>query len=408
MSATQVQILSGWVLGAIAIATISALFRHYKIQSNIRRLNGEGNRFHWHAIKEPQMYRCWLTFGDPAYRRKGVDFHWEVAYGKKAMALGPGFRIHLGDRGSETPFHFDVYLWFIAIFFSMNTPRMGELFERVGRGHKRDISVRYHNDKIWWNLWYDNDDGYDNYHEDHRWVIPKFWPFRNRKFRSWSCLRSGSIDVNPLNVWWGVRYYEYKTLDEDVLLIEINQFKGDEYMVEFKVQEQFRGRRNGPKWVRRKTHEGYTAEWCCKDGIPYRNHDWKGDNVYASAVSIPDPNVWRMDADDNLKAYIIDQRDKYDYRNPEQILKAIKSATPIFDAMQGQFLQLGAASGKAATSLKGFAEKFQEKLESDGGMIILPADSEMLVSPVENEKLKSMYTPEEMAQQVINRDKDGE
>jgi hypothetical protein len=406
MNGHQVQILSAWVLGAVAIATISTIIRHIKIQNDIRRLNGESGWYRWHGIKELQMYRCWLTFGDPDYMHKGVDFHWEFIWGKKARTIGPGFRIHLGDRGSETPFHWDILLGFFGVFFSMNTPKMGELFERVGRGHKRDISVRYHDGKIWWNLWYNDDQGYDNYHQDHRWEIPKFWPFRNRKFRSWACLRNGCIDINPLNVWWGERYYEYKTLDEDVLLIEINQFRGDEYMVEFKVQEQLRGRRNGPKWARRKTHEGYTAEWWCKDGIPIRNEAWKGDNVYASAVSIPDPNDWRMDADDNLKAWVVDQREKYGYKSQEDILKAIKSATPIFDAMQGQFLQLGAAAGKAATSLKGFAEKFQEKLEADGGMIILPADSEMIVSPLENEKLKSMYTPEEMAQQVINRDKE--
>lgn len=406
MTASQIQLVSGWVLAALLIATISTLVRHFKIQHDIRRLNDEPQKVRWHSIRESEMWRAWLTFNDPDYMRKGVDFHWEIIWGKKARSVGPGFRIHFGDRGSETPFHFDILLGFVGVFFSMNTAKMGERFERWFHGQKRDISLRFFAGKMWWKVWYDDDGGYNRSHPNHGHEVPKFWPFRNEKYRSWACLRDGSIDLNPLTVWWGDRLFKYEPVDEDVLLIEINQFRGDEYMVEFKVQEVTRVRRKGPKWARGYSHEGFTAEWYCKDGIPYRNDAWKGDCVYGSAVKIPDPTDWRMDADDNLKAWVIDQRAKYNYRNPEEILKAIKSATPIFDSMQGHFLQLGAAAGKAAKSLKGFAETFEQKLKEDGGMIILPEGSEMLISPVENEKLKSMYTPEEMAQQVINRDKD--
>ena len=343
----------------------------------------------WYAIKEKGLWRAWLTFMDPEYSNDGVDFHWEIVWLKK---VAPGFRIHFGDRGSETPFHWNVSFYWLAFFFSMHTPNMGAFFERICGGHKRDISIRAHDGHVWWNVWYDDDGGYDNHHKHDLYKAPWFWPFRNDKYRPWLCLRRGHIPLNPLDLWWSIRYYNYKTLDEDVLLIEINQFPGDEYMIKFEVQHQTQCRRYGPWFARRVTDRGYVADWSIpENGTPIPTKAPGRGRIYGSSVRIPDPNDWRMDADDALKAWVIDQRKKEGFSTP--------------DDMQ-IVLALGEAAGLASTSLKKFAVDFEKKLRDDGGIVIIPEgyENETTTTPLDNEVLKAQYTPAELAQQAINRD----
>lgn len=360
----------------------------------------------WHTMKEKGLWRAWLTFRDPDHTHGAAEFYWEIAWLKK---VAPGFRIHFGDRGSETPFHWDVSFYWLAFFFSMNTLNMGRFFEKVCRGHKRDISLKFHSGQVWWEIWYDDDGGYDNHHQHELHKAPWFWPFRNDKYRPWLCLRKGNLELNPLDLWWGNRFYNYKTLEEDVLLIEINQFPGDEYMVEFKVQHMTQVRRHGPWFARRVTDHGYVADWSIPsgdDGIPVKAPG-RG-RIYASAVHIPDPVDWRMDADDALKAWVLDQREKKGFCTPAQRL--MRNINPIFDSMQGSFLELseaaGKAAGKAGDSLKSFAVEFEKRLKDDGGIIITPENSQLNFTPLYNETLKAQYTPGELAQQAINRDAD--
>lgn len=365
-----------------------------KIRENVRG----------HASHEKGLWRAWLTFFDPDYLSKGVDFHWEIAWLKK---VAPGFRIHFGDSGSETPFHWDVSFYWLAFFFSMNTPNMGEFFERIFFDHKRDISLRFHSGQAWWDVWYDDDSGYDDHHKHDVYKAPWFWPFRNDKYRPWFCLRHGCMPLNPFDLWWGIRYYNYETLEEDVLLIEINQFPGDEYMVDFKVQHVTQCRRQGPRFARRVTDQGYVAEWTITgDNTPIPTKAPGRGRVYGSSVKIPDPVDWRMDADDALKAWVLERRKSAGFRTYDEILKGIKSMTPVFDSMHGKLLELGAAAGKANTSLKKFAVDLEERLKKDGGIIITPENAEMATTPLYNEALKAQYTPAELAQQAINRDAD--
>lgn len=362
----------------------------------------ETSNVRWHAIKEKGLWRAWLTFFDPDYTNRGVDFHWEIAWLKK---VAPGFRIHFGDRGSETPFHWDVSFYWLAFFFSMNTPNMGAFFERICGGHKRNIAIHIHSGQVWWELWYDDDGGYDNHHKHNCHKTPKFWPFRNDKYRPWMCLRRGNLPLNPLEVWWGPRYYDYEALEEDVLLIEINQFPGDEYMVEFRVQHMTLCRRFGPWFARHVTDCGYVAEWSIpENGTPIPTKAPGRGRIYGSSVPIPDPKDWRMDADDALKAWVLDQRKREGFATFDQIIKSIKSMTPVFDSMHGKLLDLGAAAGNAGTSLKKFAVEFEKNLK--GGIIITPENAGLTTTPLYNEMLKAQYTPAELAQQAINRDAD--
>lgn len=271
-----------------------------------------------HAFREAGLWRGWLTINDPDYMHKGVNFHLEVSYGRTWRNLG--FKLHFGDRGSETPFHFNLYLWWISFYFSMNTTNMGRIFEWIGRGHKRDISLTVHNGQLWWKLWFDDDMGYDRHHECDKWRMPWWWPFRNRKYRSWMCLRDGNIDLNPLNVWWGHPKFSYETIDElEEDVFGVYQFEGDVYDVTFKLEKGTQQREHGPRFARRPKHAGYYAHWECKEGIPFRNHEWKGDCSYGSAVKIDGPvdtREWVGEAHRKLQEDIIEDRERCGYNPP--------------------------------------------------------------------------------------------
>lgn len=184
---------------------------------------------------------------------------------------------------------------------------------------------------------------------------------------------------SPLDVLWGPCYYDYKPLEDDILLIEVNQFPGDEYMIEFQVQHVTRARRRGPQFARRLKDLGYIAEWSIPDGydpiITSRGH------AYGSSVPIPDPVDWRKDADDAFKEWVLKER-------------RLPTDSPIFDSMQGRLLEI---LKEDTPSLKKFAVEFDETLIEDDAM---------MTAPLDNEVLKAQYTPGELAQQAINRDAD--
>lgn len=271
-----------------------------------------------HSIQEKGLWRGWLTINDPDYMRKGVDYNLEVAYGRrKSGSLGVGFRLHFGNRGSETPFHFDVYGYWFAIFFSMNTPNMGKFFEWLGRGYKRNISIRTHSGQVWWELWFDDDGGYDRHHNCDGWRTLWWWPFKNKKYRPWSCWRHGNLELNPLDAWWGGRYYSYEEIDVYEDTFGVYQFEDDFYDVKFSLRKVTQARRNGPKWARRVIDRGYSVEWDCREGIPVQNYDWKGNYTYASSVKIENPHEnWLGQAHTALQEWVIKERQRNNYRPP--------------------------------------------------------------------------------------------
>lgn len=404
MKATQSLVPQIWILMALIIAALILFARHYQVQYKIRRFYDDSQNVHWHSTKEKGLWRAWLTINNPNHMNRVVDFNFEIAWLKK---VSPGFRIHFGDRGSETPFHWDVSFYWVAFFFSMRTPNMGAFFEKLCRGYTRNFTLRFHSGRVWWDVWYDDSMGYDDHHKCNLWDPPKFWPFRNKKYRPWQCLRRGSMALNPLDLWWGTRYYSYETVDEDTLLIEINQFPGDEYMVEFTVQHQTQARRYGPRFVRHVTDRGYVAEWSIPDnGTPIPTKAPGRGCIYGSSVPIPNPLDWRMDADDALKAWVLKQRKMEGFASFDDLIKSIKSITPVFDSMHGKMLEFGVAAGKASSSLKKFAIEFEKSIKKDGGIIATPENIRSATSPIYNEVLKSQYTPAELAQQAINRDAD--
>jgi hypothetical protein len=263
---------------------------------------------------EPGEWRFWLHY------RQTMAMSFEMVWGKRAKSLGPGFSIHFGDRGSETPVDAHLSLYWIAIFIGTGSRRVARFCEWIGRGHKRDISLKFHDGSMWWKLWYDDDMGYDSYHRCDSWRQPKLPPWRwgRKKYRPWMCLRDGHIDLNPLDAFWGPRLYSYNDLQTETTTVCVGEFPGDEYEVTFTLQEQTRARREGPSWARRETDEGWSAEWRTK-GIPYRNHSWKGDDVLGSAQKVTAGNPeWLYEAVGSLIERIKKDRVRYNYRPPQE------------------------------------------------------------------------------------------
>lgn len=264
-----------------------------------------GNGWMVHFAGEKGLYRSWLHF----LRAK---LSLEICWRKK---VSPGFKLHFGNEGSETPVDVMFSIYWLAFFWSADWPGLGEFCAWFGRGHKRNLSLKFHDNKMWWELWYDDDMGHDNWHQCDLRRTPVYpWRWGRAKYRSWMCLRQGNLDLNPLDAFWGFRGYHYEDLEDAAANLHVNQFPHDSYLVRFTLQKRTRFRAHGPWWARRVSDEGYVANWGADPyGIPYRNNSWKGDEIMGSSERIHDEEGWVDQALYSLKNRIISDRRKYNY-----------------------------------------------------------------------------------------------
>lgn len=273
-----------------------------------------------HRDRSRRYFATYRIKGDD---RRRIEAHVEIAFRPK---LGKGgFRLHLGDRGSETPVDGMVDLGRIAVFWGINFPGLGRICEWVGRGHKRDLSLRIHGGQLWWSLWYDDDGGMDSYHRCDSWRKPRLWPWSmgRHKHRAWMCLRDGNIDLNPISAFWGSKLW---LRDEDFAeqtaraLVSIGDFAGDEYAVDFTLERREVRRQHGPAWARRVKRVDYSADADCRPGIPVRNHDWKGDEILGWGVNVSEQAVadgtWVREAVVATQDLVRRDRSRYGYRPP--------------------------------------------------------------------------------------------
>ena len=263
-----------------------------------------------------------------SYRIKGDDLRrlegkLEVAFPPKISSSG--FRFHLGDRGSETPVDGMLDLGRVAVFWGINAPGLGRLCERIGRGHKRDLSLKVHDGTLWWRLWYDDDGGMDAYHRCDSWRRPKVWPWSagRRKHRGWMCLRDGNIDLNPVDAFWGNKLWlRDETFPEQTVraLVPVGDFDGDEYEVDFTIERRMVRRQHGPAWARRVKRVDYSADAECRPGIPVRNNSWKGDEILGWNVKVPAESVaagtWVREAVERTVELVRRDRARYRYVPP--------------------------------------------------------------------------------------------
>lgn len=298
-----------------------------------------------HSKTEKGLWRGFASRGSERPWAERISTSLEVAWLRKVT---PGFSIKFGNRGSETPIDWHISLYWIAVFGSLEFPGLGAFCAWLGRGHKRELSLRFHDGSMWWNIWYNDDHGYDTYHKCDKWRRPKLWPWSmgREKYRSWMCLREGNIALNPIEALWGWRVYNYDTLEEKTKLFKMKQFPGDEYEIKLKLQSMTSGREYGPKWARKRKHMGWRVDWDAYDcgGIPYRNNSWKGDEVLASSVKIDSPNNWVAKAVVALHKQVEEWRSKYNFQPPAKLegvdfaggteVKLGKTLPPLIDIPQ--------------------------------------------------------------------------
>lgn len=235
-----------------------------------------------------------------------------------------GAKLHIGGQGSETPFDGHVTAGPFGYYWSIGGIG-GRFASWLGRGHKRDLALSVHGGHLWWKVWYDDDGGNDPYHVHDLWAQPRLWPWSRgrRKHRSWMCLRNGSIRLNPFDELWGPAKPTRVPLMEDgevtVLAVPVAEFPGDTYLVDVTLERWTWAREHGPAWARRVADVHHSAEWRADgEGIPFRNHSWKGDGVIASGVRLPDPlpSDWRRIVVESIVASVKRDRRRYNYSPP--------------------------------------------------------------------------------------------
>lgn len=182
-------------------------------------------------------------------------------------------------------------------------------------------------------------------------------------------MRTGSL--NPIDWIWGSRLYDITNLDDDILLCEINQFPGDEYMIDWHINMTETYRDKGPWFARKRKWVAFSAYWSAIEaGIP-TNHGYIKD-TWSGVFDIKDPFDWRYDADEQLKAWVKATREENGYVG--QITDFEDDASMWYDDF--------------------------------GASISFPDPDTIITSTSDNDLLKSKYTIEELAQQAVNRDKD--
>lgn len=198
-------------------------------------------------------------------------------------------------------------------------------------------------------------------------------------------MRTGSL--NPIDWFWGPRLYDVTLLDMDELLCEVNQFPGDEYMIDWCINMTETYRDKGPRFVRKRKFVAFSACWKAIDsGIPTTNTGCFRD-TWSGMFDIKDPFDWRYDADEQLKTWVKETRKENGY---------VGQVTDFTNTDEG--IQI---SGVV------FDEQLR-KMISEGTMngVSIGYPYEITTSTSDNDLLKSKYTIEELAQQAVNRDKE--
>lgn len=241
-----------------------------------------------------------------------------------------GFRLHIGNRSSETPIDANVHLGPAAAYLTIGGVG-NRLAQLLGRGHKRDLRLEVRGGELRWSLWYDDDGGNDRYHDCDPWRRPKLWPWSagRDKYRPWMCLRDGHLDLNPVTAFWGRRMWlQDETFPERTVsaFVNVGDWADDFYLVDFTLERREVRRKTGPSWARRVKRVDYSADARCEPGIPVRNHDWKGDEITGWSARIPaelveqaiaaGDNRWADAAVEETVELVKRDRTRYGYQPP--------------------------------------------------------------------------------------------
>jgi len=199
-------------------------------------------------------------------------------------------------------------------------------------------------------------------------------------------------------------------LEYDELLLEFNAWPGDEAMIEATLLEYINTRPWLPKFFKRHLFTSYVAEWYCVEGIQIKENDW----ISHGFIPIEDGMYWRMELDRKMHDFIREERAGYQ-QTYDSVSDAVDTMTldlialnedsPKFKELQTDLRYFGKDGEKASKIFRDLGDRLEP---TDGPDMIIVADGETRIADFKSsDEIKSKYTPEELAQQAINRDKEG-
>ena len=206
-----------------------------------------------------------------------------------------GAEIKVGNPGSENVLAGHITLGPLGALY-VNSERFGQFVQRrfnPSGYQSRTTGFTIHDGRLWWTAWAKRDEWHSS---DPRWM-------------------QGSVSVDPRDHLWGEQKNHRVDRTEDVPAV-VRMPEGDCYDATVRL-ERWESRR--PRGGRSRTY--WLAQWDCKEGIPVRNHDWKGDETYSCSWGIkgvtPDMPRWPLILAAKAAEQCSRDRARYGYRAPE-------------------------------------------------------------------------------------------
>lgn len=204
-----------------------------------------------------------------------------------------GVEIKVGNCGSEQVLAGHIGLGPLGAFYWHTEDHGTWLQRRLNpTGYESRVTgVRIHGGRLWWEVWSRRD--------EHRASDPNWM--------------RGNVNINPFHYLLGpIKAGREYTSDPTPAVVHMPD--GIPHDVTLQLEQWTRGRVRGRKTVT------WRVDWQCTKGIPVRNHDWKGDEVFASSVDTTrqaiDSGQWVQEACAAIADQCAKDRAHYNYRAP--------------------------------------------------------------------------------------------
>lgn len=205
-----------------------------------------------------------------------------------------GADIKVGNPGSENVLAAHIALGPLGALY-VHSEHFGQWVQRRlnPTGYQsREIGVSVHHGQLWWKAWAKRDE----------------WSASDPKWMQ------GNVTIDPRDLLLGPAK-NVKVSETEKVPAVVRMPEGDCHDVLVHLE----------KWETRRTRGRartyWMAQWDCKEGIPVRNHDWKGDETFSCAWMIegvtPDNERWPHIVAAAAAEQCTRDRARYDYRAPE-------------------------------------------------------------------------------------------
>lgn len=217
----------------------------------------------------------------------------EIHIGKsKWRTVGIDFKV--GNCGSEQVLAASLRLGLLGSLY-LHTEDHGRWLQRRlnPTGYQsRETGIAIHHGKLWWKAWAKRDEWSKS---DPKWM-------------------QGSVTLDPRDHLLGP-VKNRKVWQTDDVPATVRMPEGDTHEVTVRLEKWEARRKRG------RARAYWHAQWDCKQGIPVRNHDWKGDETFSCSWMIegttPDNPRWPLILAAKAAEQCSRDRARYNYRAPE-------------------------------------------------------------------------------------------